>query len=85
MVKKLVKQKSIKRPKKAKVEVHHYQKPRHPVTLEEFLLKETMKVSPTEKEGTTRESSQKMSPSGEEKATREISSMMSPSSSEKAY
>ncbi|KAH0707692.1 hypothetical protein KY285_010577 [Solanum tuberosum] len=37
MVKKLAKQKSIKRPKKAKVEVHHYQKPRHPVTLEEFL------------------------------------------------
>uniref|UniRef100_M1DNM4 Uncharacterized protein n=1 Tax=Solanum tuberosum TaxID=4113 RepID=M1DNM4_SOLTU len=37
MVKKLVKQKSIKRPKRAKVEVHHYKKPRHPVTLEEFL------------------------------------------------
>ncbi|KAH0716267.1 hypothetical protein KY284_009172 [Solanum tuberosum] len=37
MVKKLEKQKSIKRPKRTKVEVHHYQKPRHPVTLEEFL------------------------------------------------
>ena len=37
MVKKLEKQKSIKRPKRAKVEVHHYQKPRHLVTLEEFL------------------------------------------------
>ncbi|KAH0636131.1 hypothetical protein KY290_036559 [Solanum tuberosum] len=42
-----------------------------------------MKVSPTDKEGTTRESSPKVSSSGEEKATREISSMMSPSSSEK--
>ncbi|KAH0636561.1 hypothetical protein KY289_036476 [Solanum tuberosum] len=104
MVKKLVKQKSIKRPKKAKVEVHHYQKPQHPVTLEEFLpswlrikstqenveascfnadKEETMKVSPTDREETTRESSPKVSPSGEEKATREISSMMSPSSSEK--
>ena len=37
MVKKSEKQKSIKRPKKAKVEVHHYQKPRRLVTLEEFL------------------------------------------------
>ncbi|XP_049378083.1 uncharacterized protein LOC125842824 [Solanum stenotomum] len=37
MVKKLEKQKSIKRPKRAKVEVHHYQKPRRPVTLEELL------------------------------------------------
>ncbi|KAH0675715.1 hypothetical protein KY285_023516 [Solanum tuberosum] len=104
MVKKLAKQKSIKRPKKAKVEVHHFQKPRHPVTLEEFLpswlrtkstqenveascfnvdKEETMKVSPTDKEGTTRESSSKVSPSGEEKATREISAMMSPSPSEK--
>ncbi|KAH0636367.1 hypothetical protein KY289_036282 [Solanum tuberosum] len=104
MVKKLVKQKSIKRPKKVKVEVHHYKKPRHPVTLEEFLpswlrikstqknveascfnvdKEETIKVSPTDREETTRESSPKVSPSGEEKATREISSMISPSSSEK--
>ncbi|KAH0755793.1 hypothetical protein KY290_026063 [Solanum tuberosum] len=104
MVKKLVKQKSIKRPKKAKVEVHHYKKPRHPVTLQEFLpswlrtkstqenveascfnadKEETIKVSPTDREGTTRESSPEVSPSGEEKATREISSMMYPSSSEK--
>ena len=37
MVDKLKKQKSIKRPKRAKVEVHHYQKPRRLVTLEEFL------------------------------------------------
>ncbi|XP_049359184.1 uncharacterized protein LOC125823856 [Solanum verrucosum] len=37
MVKKLEKQKSIQPPKRAKVEVHHYQKPRRPVTLEEFL------------------------------------------------
>ncbi|XP_015072668.1 uncharacterized protein LOC107016840 [Solanum pennellii] len=37
MVKKSEKQKSIKRPKRAKVEVHHYQKPRRLVTLEEFL------------------------------------------------
>ena len=36
-VKKLEKQKSIKRPKRAKVEVHHYQKPRRLVTLEDFL------------------------------------------------
>ncbi|XP_069154670.1 uncharacterized protein [Solanum lycopersicum] len=38
MVKKSNKQKSIKCPKRAKVEVHHYQKPRRLVTLEEFLL-----------------------------------------------
>ncbi|TMW81091.1 hypothetical protein EJD97_012058, partial [Solanum chilense] len=31
------KQKSIKRPKREKDEVHHYQKPRRLVTLEEFL------------------------------------------------
>ena len=37
MVKKLEKKKSIKRPKREKVEVHHYQKPRRLVTLEEFL------------------------------------------------
>ncbi|TMX04013.1 hypothetical protein EJD97_012039, partial [Solanum chilense] len=37
MVKKLEKRKSIKRPKRQKVEVHHYQKPRRPMTLEEFL------------------------------------------------
>ena len=37
MVKKLKKKKSIKRPKRAKIEVHHYQKPRRLVTLEEFL------------------------------------------------
>ena len=37
MVKKSEKQKSIKRPKRAKIEVHHYQKPRRLVTLEEFL------------------------------------------------
>ncbi|KAH0651623.1 hypothetical protein KY285_031754 [Solanum tuberosum] len=37
IVKKLEKQKSIQCPKRAKVEVHHYQKPRRPVTLEEFL------------------------------------------------
>ena len=37
MVKKLEKQKSIKCPKRAKVEVYHYQKPRRLVTLEEFL------------------------------------------------
>ncbi|KAH0665904.1 hypothetical protein KY285_027110 [Solanum tuberosum] len=42
-----------------------------------------MKVSPTDKEGTTRESSPKVSPSGEKKATKKISSMMSHSSSEK--
>ncbi|XP_049394584.1 uncharacterized protein LOC125858841 [Solanum stenotomum] len=42
-----------------------------------------MKVSPTDREGTTRESSPKVSPSGEEKATREISSMTAPSSSKK--
>ncbi|KAH0707413.1 hypothetical protein KY290_011968 [Solanum tuberosum] len=35
-MKKLEKQKSIKHPKRAKVEVHHYQKPRRPVTLEEL-------------------------------------------------
>ncbi|KAH0712140.1 hypothetical protein KY289_008099 [Solanum tuberosum] len=37
MVRKLEKQKSIKHPQRVKVEVHHYQKPRRPVTLEEFL------------------------------------------------
>ncbi|TMW80404.1 hypothetical protein EJD97_020447, partial [Solanum chilense] len=37
MVKKSEKQKSIKRPKRAKVEVHHYQKPRRLVILEKFL------------------------------------------------
>ncbi|TMW80237.1 hypothetical protein EJD97_022424, partial [Solanum chilense] len=37
MVKKSEKQKSIKCPKRAKVEGHHYQKPRRLVTLEEFL------------------------------------------------
>lgn len=37
MVRKLEKKKSIKRPKREKVEVHHYQKPRRPVTLEKFL------------------------------------------------
>uniref|UniRef100_M1DUZ4 Uncharacterized protein n=1 Tax=Solanum tuberosum TaxID=4113 RepID=M1DUZ4_SOLTU len=37
MVRKLEKQKSIKCPQMVKVEVHHYQKPRRPVTLEEFL------------------------------------------------
>ena len=37
MVKKSEKEKSIKRPKRAKVEVHHYQKPRRLVTLKEFL------------------------------------------------
>ena len=36
-MKKSVKQKSIKRPKRAKVEVHYYLKPRRLVTLEEFL------------------------------------------------
>ncbi|TMW82744.1 hypothetical protein EJD97_005077, partial [Solanum chilense] len=36
MVKKLEKQKSIKRPKRAEAQVHHYQKPRRLVTLEEF-------------------------------------------------
>ena len=36
-VNKLVKKKMIKHPKKAKVEVYHYQKPRHSVTLEELL------------------------------------------------
>ena len=35
MVDKLKKQKSIKRLKRAKVEVHHYQNPRRPVTLED--------------------------------------------------
>ncbi|KAH0773265.1 hypothetical protein KY290_010402 [Solanum tuberosum] len=103
MVKKLEKQKSIKRPKRAKVEVHHYQNPRRPVTLEEFLPSsfdikstrdnveascfnadkaETMKVPPTDKEGTTSESSSKVSPNNDEKTTREISSMMSLSPSE---
>ncbi|KAH0641873.1 hypothetical protein KY285_032739 [Solanum tuberosum] len=98
MMKKLEKQKSIKRPKRVKVEVHHYQKPRRPVTLEEFLPSsfdikstqdnveascfnadkaETMKVPPTNKEGTTSESSPKVSPSDDENITREISSMMS--------
>ncbi|KAH0723844.1 hypothetical protein KY285_005029 [Solanum tuberosum] len=42
-----------------------------------------MKVSPTDREGTTRESSPEVPPSGEEKTTREILSMMYPSSSEK--
>ncbi|KAH0636173.1 hypothetical protein KY290_038328 [Solanum tuberosum] len=42
-----------------------------------------MKVSPTDKEGTTRESSLEVSPRAEEKVPREISSMMSHSSSEK--
>ena len=37
MVKKLEKQKSIKRPKRENVEVHHYKKPRRLVTQEEFL------------------------------------------------
>ncbi|KAH0724275.1 hypothetical protein KY285_000133 [Solanum tuberosum] len=103
MVKKLEKQKSIKRPKRAKVEVHYYQKPRRPVTLEEFLPNsfdikstqdnveascfnadkaETMKVPPTDKEGTTSESSPKVSPNDDEKTTTEISSMMSISPSE---
>ena len=36
-MKKSEKQKSIKRPKRAMVEGHHYQKPRRLVTLEEFL------------------------------------------------
>ncbi|KAH0743218.1 hypothetical protein KY290_031211 [Solanum tuberosum] len=39
---------------------------------------ETMKASPTDKEGTKSESSPKVSPSDEEGTTREISSMMSP-------
>ncbi|KAH0722579.1 hypothetical protein KY285_005110 [Solanum tuberosum] len=103
MVKKLEKQKSIKRPKRATVEVHHYQKPRRPVTLEEFLPSsfdikstqdnveascfnvdkaKTMKVPPTEKEGTTSESSPKVSPNDDEKTIREISSMMTLSPSE---
>ncbi|KAH0781215.1 hypothetical protein KY290_000813 [Solanum tuberosum] len=34
---KIGKEKIIKRPKREKIEVHHYQKPRRPVTLEEFL------------------------------------------------
>ncbi|TMX05468.1 hypothetical protein EJD97_019474 [Solanum chilense] len=37
MVKKSENQKLIKSPKREKVEVHHYQKPRRLVTLEEFL------------------------------------------------
>ncbi|KAH0747349.1 hypothetical protein KY285_009006 [Solanum tuberosum] len=103
MVKKLEKQKSIKRPKRTKVEVYHYQKPRRPVTLEEFLpssfdinstqdnveascfntdKEETMKVPPTDKEGTTSESSSKVSSNDDEKTTREISSIMSFSPSE---
>ncbi|KAH0664110.1 hypothetical protein KY290_027749 [Solanum tuberosum] len=103
MVKKLEKQKSIKHPKRAKVEVHHYQKPQRPVTLEEFLPSsfdikstqdnveascfnvdkaETMKVPPTDNEGTTSESLPKVSHCDDEKATREISSMMSPLPSE---
>ncbi|TMW84756.1 hypothetical protein EJD97_024455, partial [Solanum chilense] len=37
MAKKSEKQKSVKRPKRAKVEVHHYQKPLRLVTVEVFL------------------------------------------------
>ncbi|KAH0642361.1 hypothetical protein KY290_033954 [Solanum tuberosum] len=89
MVKKLVKQKSIKRPKKAKVEVHHYQKPRRPVTLEEFLpssfdIKSTQDNVEASCFNTDKAETTKMASTDKEGTTSESSPKVSPSDDEKA-
>ncbi|KAH0685550.1 hypothetical protein KY285_016092 [Solanum tuberosum] len=89
MVKKLDKQKSIKRPKRAKVEMHHYQKPRRHVTLEEFLpssfgIKSTQDNVEALYFNADKEETMKVPPTDKEEKTSESSPKVSPSDKEKA-
>ncbi|KAH0738086.1 hypothetical protein KY290_036791 [Solanum tuberosum] len=87
MVKKLEKQKSIKRQKRAKVEVHHYQKLPRLVTLEEFLLgpfctKSTQDNDEASCFDVDKEETMKLSPTDEDAS--KSSPKVSPSGEEKA-
>ncbi|TMX02712.1 hypothetical protein EJD97_020243, partial [Solanum chilense] len=81
---------SINRPKKEKVEVHHYQKPRYPITLVEFLpswlrTKSTQENIEASCFNADKEEITKVSPTGQEEGTTtEASPKVSPSSKEKA-
>ncbi|TMW81205.1 hypothetical protein EJD97_011174, partial [Solanum chilense] len=88
MVKKSEKQKSIKRLKRAKVEVHHYQKPRRLVTLEEFLpssfdTKSTQGNVDASCFNADKEQTMKVPPTVKEGATSESSPKVSPREEEK--
>ena len=86
-MKKSEKQKSIKRPKRAKVEVHHYQKPRRLVTLEEFLPSSFDTKSTQNVEASCfnadKEQKMKVSPTVKEGTTSESSPKESPGEEEK--
>ena len=88
MVKKSKKQKSIKRPKREKVEVHHYQKPRRLVTLEKFLpssfdTKSTQGNVEASCFNVDKEQSMKVPPAVKEGTTSESSPKVSPGEEEK--
>ena len=89
MVKKSEKRKSNKRPKGAKVEVHYYQKPQRPVTLEEFLpssfdIKSTKDNVEASCFNTEKAETMKVPPTGKERTTSESLRKVSPSNEQKA-
>ncbi|KAH0707302.1 hypothetical protein KY290_010337 [Solanum tuberosum] len=89
VVKKLEKKKSIQRPKRAKIEVHHYQIPRRPVTLEEFLpssfnIKSTQDNVEASCFNADKAETTKMPSTDKEGSTSQSSPKVSPSDDEKA-